>query len=224
MKAVDLIEIGNLQLVEKEKPRPIEEEVLLRVKACGICGSDIPRVFVNGSYHFPTVLGHEFAGQIVQLGNNVPESYLYKKAAIFPLIPCQECEYCETGHYAQCKNYNYFGSRTDGGFEEYLSVPLFNLVMLDEKVKFEEGAMIEPATVAQHVANKAQVNIGDNVVIFGAGPIGMIVAQWIKLSGANKVILIDVDEEKVKFAKSIGYDLVCNSKKESAEDYIKTHF
>lgn len=224
MKAVDLVSIGDLQLVEKQKPIPKEGEVLLKIKACGICGSDIPRVFENGAYHFPTVLGHEFSGEIIEVGQNVSESYLHKKAAVFPLIPCQKCKYCETGHYAQCINYNYFGSRTDGGFEEYLAIPLFNLVILNENVKFEEGAMIEPATVAQHVANKAQINIGDNVAIFGAGPIGMIVAQWVKISGANKVVLIDIDKEKIEFAKSIGYKLVCNSKEESVEEFIKSCF
>lgn len=224
MKAVDLLEIGNLQLVEKPKPIPGEGEVLLRIKACGICGSDIPRAFINGSYYFPTVLGHEFSGQIVELGKNVSKEYFGKKAAVFPLIPCGQCEYCETGNYAQCKNYNYFGSRTDGGFEEYLAVPVFNLVMLKDSVQFEEGAMLEPATVAQHVVNKAQVDIGDNVVIFGAGPIGMLVAQWAKISGANRVVLIDIDEKKVEFAKKIGYEFVYNSLNEPAEDIIRTNF
>ncbi|MEO1772356.1 galactitol-1-phosphate 5-dehydrogenase [Candidatus Enterococcus ferrettii] len=221
MKAVELVSIGYLTLVEKEKPSPKKGEVLLKIMACGICGSDIPRTFVTGSYHFPTVLGHEFSGEIVALGKEVPENYLGKKAAVFPLLPCNECEFCRSGNYAQCTNYNYFGSRTDGGFEEYLAVPLFNLVLLEDHVSFEEGAMVEPATVAQHVINKAQLTLGDSIVVFGAGPIGVMVAQWAKINGAAKVLLVDIDQTKVDFAKKLGFEFVCNSGEIPIEEFIQ---
>ncbi len=220
MKAVDLKAVGQLKLVEKEKPIPKKGEVLIHVMACGICGSDIPRVFVTGSYHFPTVLGHEFSGEIVQVADDVSSDYLGKKAAVFPLLPCNECDYCQSGYYAQCKKYNYFGSRTDGGFEEYLAVPLFNLVLLKEQVSYEEGAMVEPATVAQHVINKAELTIGDNVVIYGAGPIGIMVAQWAQINGAGKVLLMDIDPTKVAFAQEIGFEYVCNSQEKEAGSFI----
>lgn len=221
MKAVDLVAIGELKLVEKPKPEPKKGEVLLKIKACGICGSDIPRVYETGSYHFPTVLGHEFSGEIIGLGEDVASDYLGKKAAVFPLIPCNQCEYCQSGYYAQCKNYSYFGSRQDGGFEEYLAVPLFNLVLLDDGTSFAEGAMIEPATVAQHVINKAELTLGDNVVIYGAGPIGLMVAQWAAIQGANKVILFDVDETKIAFAKKNNYPYVFNNAEINAEEKIQ---
>ena len=220
MKAVDLKAINQLELVEKEKPVPKKGEVLINVMACGICGSDIPRVYVTGSYHFPTVLGHEFSGKIVEVADDVSSDYLGKKAAVFPLLPCNECEYCQSGYYAQCKNYNYFGSRTDGGFEEYLAVPLFNLVLLEDQVSYEEGAMVEPATVAQHVINKAELTVGDNVVIYGAGPIGVMVAQWAQINGAGKVLLIDIDPTKVAFARELGFEHVCNSQEKEAESFI----
>lgn len=220
MKAVDLKAVGQLELVEKEKPIPKKGEVLIHVMACGICGSDIPRVFVTGSYHFPTVLGHEFSGEIVQVADDVSSDYLGKKAAVFPLLPCNECDYCQSGYYAQCKKYNYFGSRTDGGFEEYLAVPLFNLVLLEEQVSYEEGAMVEPATVAQHVINKAELTIGDNVVIYGAGAIGIMVAQWAQINGAGKVLLMDIDPTKVAFAQELGFEYVCNSQEKEAGSFI----
>lgn len=220
MKAVDLKAVGQLELVEKERPIPKKGEVLIHVMACGICGSDIPRVFVTGSYHFPTVLGHEFSGEIVQVADDVSSDYLGKKAAVFPLLPCNECDYCQSGYYAQCKKYNYFGSRTDGGFEEYLAVPLFNLVLLEEQVSYEEGAMVEPATVAQHVINKAELTIGDNVVIYGAGPIGIMVAQWAQINGAGKVLLMDIDPTKVAFAQELGFEYVCNSQEKEAGSFI----
>lgn len=220
MKAVELQAINQLALVEKQKPTPGKGEVLIHIMACGICGSDIPRVYVNGSYHFPTVLGHEFVGEIVAVADDVDQEYIGKKAAVFPLLPCNECEYCQSGYYAQCKNYNYFGSRTDGGFEEYLAVPVFNLVVLEDHVSYEEGAMVEPATVAQHVINKAELSVGDSIVIYGAGPIGIMVAQWAQINGAGKVILIDIDPTKVAFAKELGFENVCNSQKISAEEFI----
>ncbi|MBO1141505.1 galactitol-1-phosphate 5-dehydrogenase [Enterococcus avium] len=220
MKAVDLKAINQLELVEKEKPVPKKGEVLIHVMACGICGSDIPRVYVTGSYQFPTVLGHEFSGEIVEVADDVSSDYLGKKAAVFPLLPCNECDYCQSGYYAQCKNYNYFGSRTDGGFEEYLAVPLFNLVLLEDQVSYEEGAMVEPATVAQHVINKAELTVGDNVVIYGAGPIGVMVAQWAQINGAGKVVLMDIDSTKVAFARELGFEYVCNSQEKEAESFI----
>lgn len=210
MKAVTLENIGELKLINKEKPVPKEGEVLVKIKACGICGSDIPRAFVTGSYHFPTVLGHEFSGKIIETGDGVSKKLVDKKVAIFPLIPCNECEFCKSGLYAQCKHYSYFGSRTDGGFEEYLSVPLFNLIFIDDNVSFEEAAMIEPATVAQHVIQKAYLHLQDTVAIYGAGPIGILVAKWAEIYGAQKVFLIDVDPTKVNFAKKLGFKFVCN--------------
>ncbi len=221
MKAIELAKIGKLIQVEKDVPVPEEGEVLIKIKACGICGSDIPRVFTTGSYHFPTVLGHEFAGEVTDLGKGVSEDWLNKKVAVFPLLPCNECEFCESGYYAQCRNYNYFGSRTDGGFEEYLAVPLFNLVLLEQHVSWEEGAMLEPATVAQHVINKADVTLGDTVAIYGAGPIGLIAAQWAQINGAGKVILLDIDESKVKFAQQLGFEYVCHTITEDGPAYIE---
>lgn len=211
MKAVQLEDIGKLTFVEKEKPHPKDDEVILNIKACGICGSDIPRTYVTGSYHFPTVLGHEFSGEIIEVGKNLDSSLIGKKAAVFPLIPCNKCTFCKSSYFAQCENYNYFGSRTDGGFEEYLAVPEWNLVLLEDHITFEEGAMVEPATVAQHVINKAKVKVGDLVVIYGAGPIGLMVAQWAEITGASKVVLVDIDTSKVEFAKKIGFKNVINS-------------
>ncbi|MDF7639462.1 galactitol-1-phosphate 5-dehydrogenase [Lactobacillus sp. ESL0791] len=206
MKAVALTKIGKLEMIEKEKPQPKEGEVLVQIKAAGICGSDIPRVFVNGAYHFPTVLGHEFSGKIVETGKNVDSKMLGSRVAVFPLLPCHKCKYCVAGHFVQCENYHYFGSRNDGAFEEYLAVPTFNLLPISDNISYEEAAMIEPATVAQHAIQKAHLRLGDNVVVYGAGPIGMMAARWAKINGANEVILFDIDKEKIALAKSLGFD------------------
>lgn len=208
MRAIALESIGDLEVIEKEMPLADTGEVIVKIKACGICGSDLPRVFINGAYHFPTVLGHEFSGQVVSLGEDVSASWLNARVAVFPLLPCHECKYCLSGDWVQCDTYKYFGSRNDGGFEEYLAVPVFNLLRLTDNISYAEGAMIEPATVAQHVVQRSQVKLGDNVVVYGAGPIGIMVAKWAELAGANKVVLFDIDQDKIDFVKSIGFEHV----------------
>jgi len=178
-------------------------EVLIEIKASGICGSDIPRVFTKGTYHFPTIPGHEFGGKIIDADD---KDLIGKKCAVFPLIPCRKCASCETGNYAQCENYNYFGSRCDGGFAEYISVPLWNVVLASDELTYEEIAMTEPCAVALHALEQARLNAGDKVAIFGAGPIGMMIAKWAKFKGASKVYIIDIDPEKIKRAKDAGFE------------------
>ena len=211
MKALNLYGVGDLRYEDVPDPTPKAGEVLVQIRACGICGSDIPRIFTKGTYHFPTIPGHEFSGQVVALGEGVDESYLGKRAAIFPMLPCGECESCQVGEYATCKNYNYFGSRCDGGFAEYIAVPVWNLVLLPESLSYCEAAMAEPASVAAHALRRGGIVIGDTVAIFGAGPIGLMLAQWAKAWGAFKVILVDIDPTKLDFARKQGFEYVINS-------------
>ncbi len=211
MKACVLHDIGVLKYEEVKTPTPGIGEVLIEVKASGICGSDLPRIYTKGTYHFPTIPGHEFAGRIVETGKGSDKDLLGKKAAVFPLLPCMECAQCHIGEYAACRNYNYFGSRCDGGFAEYIAVPVFNLVMVSEHLSYEEAAMAEPTAVAIHALRQTGIEIGDNVVIYGAGPIGLIMAQWAKVWGADQVILVDIDEGKLSFAKELGFSYAYNS-------------
>ncbi len=211
MKACVLHGIGDLRLEEVPTPAPKEGEVLVKIKASGICGSDIPRIFSKGTYHFPTIPGHEFAGVIEKTGPGVDEGLTGRKAAVFPLIPCMKCDICQVGEYAQCRDYNYFGSRCDGGFAQYIAVPLWNLVMVPQSLSCEEAAMAEPAAVAVHALRQAGIEIGDNVAIFGAGPIGLMLGQWAKAWGADRVMLVDIDREKTEFARKVGFEHSFNS-------------
>ena len=203
MNAAVLHAVSDLRYEEVIMPKPKDDEVLLRIRASGICGSDLPRVFTKGTYKFPTIPGHEFAGEIIESGN---KDLIGRKAAVFPILPCGKCGSCQVGEYAQCENYDYYGSRRDGGFAEYIAVKEWNLVMMPDELSFEEAAMCEPAAVALHAINQAQIKIGDTVVIYGAGAIGMILAQWAKINGAGNVTVVDIDGEKIKFAKTMGFD------------------
>lgn len=173
MKAMRLHKIGDFKYEDVELRDIKDDEILMKVEACGICGSDIPRVFELGAHTFPITIGHEFSGVIVDTARQEDKDIIGKKASVFPLIPCRQCESCETGHYAQCTNYNYLGSRCDGGFAQYCIIPSkWHLIFSENKdVTSEALAMVEPATVAQHAVRRAEVTAGDNVLIFGAGPI-----------------------------------------------------
>ncbi len=206
MKACVLHQIADLRYEDVPTPAPGPGEVLVKVGACGVCGSDIPRVFTKGTYTFPTIPGHEFAGVVVEVGPDVSPEWRGKRVAVFPLLPCRQCSPCTIGEYAMCEDYNYLGSRCDGAFADYVPAPVWNLLPLPENVSLEEGAMTEPAAVAVHALRRAGIDIGDSVLIFGAGPIGLMVAMWARAWGAGKVLLADIDPAKLEFANSLGFN------------------
>lgn len=220
MNALVLEGIADLQYKKVAKPVAKAGEVLLKVRACGICSSDIPRIFKTGTYHFPTIPGHEFSGEIVEAGDGVDASYIGRRAAVFPLLPCRECEPCRRQEYAQCKHYNYFGSRCDGGFAEYLAVPVWNLIPFADTVSFEEGALCEPFAVSLHALKIANLHEGQTVAVVGTGTIGFMIAEIARNSGASKVIICGRSENKLEFARSLHYDTI-NIKDERADEQLK---
>lgn len=218
MKALNLHGINDLRYEDVPMPVRQKGEVLIQVRASGICGSDIPRVFDKGTYHFPTIPGHEFAGEIIEADD---VQLVGKKAAIFPLLPCFKCEACQVGEYAQCTNYDYYGSRRNGGFAEYIAIKEWNLVLVSDSVTYEEAAMCEPAAVALHAIRQAGVEVGDTVAVFGAGPIGIMLAQWAQAWGAFEIVLSDIDQTKVDFAKKMGFKNAINSLQVDPVEFIK---
>ncbi|QWA09277.1 galactitol-1-phosphate 5-dehydrogenase [Sodalis ligni] len=208
MKVVALTQVGHLALQERDKPAPRPGEVLMKVMAAGICGSDIPRAFQTGTPAFPRVLGHEFSGRIETVGPGVNPALSGRKAAVFPIIPCGQCEFCQDHVYPRCLNYSSYGSRRDGGFSEYVTVPEFNLVLFDDTVGYTDAAMLEPATIGMHVLRSARLDLNDSVAIFGAGTIGLLTARWARLYGAGKIMLIDTDPDKVSFCRTLGFQHV----------------
>lgn len=213
MKAHVLYGIGNLRWTDVPEPVLNSGEVLIRVKACGICGSDVARVFQTGTYHFPTIIGHEFAGEVCKVSKDSQSYLIGKRMGVFPLKPCFKCENCLRGEYELCTNYDYLGSRCDGGFGEYVAVPEWNLVELPATIGYPTAAMLEPASVAMHVLSIAGVKTGDTVAVVGPGTIGMILCRLLILFGAKKVILIGRSQAKLDFAKQYGIECTINSEK-----------
>ncbi len=211
MKAAVLHAPNDLRYEEVRMPEPGERDVLVKVTACGVCGSDIPRVLTQGTYHFPTIPGHEFGGIVTELGKNARKDLLGKKVAVIPLIPCRTCKMCETGRFAQCESYDFLGSRSDGGFAEYVKVPEDNLVIVPEEVEDDAVAFLEPISVALHVVQNCELKYGSTVAVYGLGAIGIFIAQWAKAFGAKRVFAIDLDEKKVEIAKELGLtDAICS--------------
>jgi L-iditol 2-dehydrogenase len=208
MKAAVLHAVGDLRIDEIAKPVPGPGEVLVRIKSCGICGSDVPRVFTKGTYKFPTVVGHEFAG-VTASASDLPEG---TPVTVFPLLWCGKCRECERGEYARCHDYGYLGSRSDGGFAEWVVAPRKNLLPLPAGVSLDEGAMTEPAAVALHAMRRAQLRPGETVAVFGAGPIGLLVAQWARALGAARVVIFDVAAPSLDLARRLGFTEAHNSK------------
>jgi len=220
MDAYVLHGIGDLRFQQVAKPSPGSGEVLLRVAACGVCGSDLPRIYEKGTYRFPTIPGHEFSGRVEAVGAGVEDHWVGKLAAVFPLLPCRRCASCEIGAYATCSAYDYKGSRSDGAFAEYVCVPAWNLVPAPEGLSAEEAAMAEPAAVAIHALRRGGLEVGDRVLISGAGPIGLMLAQWARAGGASEVLLADVDDSKVAFAKQVGFPDAVNPLKVNLPEWV----
>ena len=208
MKAALLKGLNQFEIETIEKPIPKEHEVLVKIKAAGICGSDIHKMQNEWKYELPMVMGHEFSGVIESIGSKVKRILIGDRVVVAPLIPCHECVYCESGKYQLCEDYTMIGSHRYGGFEEYVTVPEENVINIGESISFEEAAMIEPLAVAAHGVMGLDPKIGDMVAVFGLGTIGILTVQWLRLTGVKKIIGIDIDSNKI------------NSLEESLEERI----
>jgi L-iditol 2-dehydrogenase len=222
MNALVLHAVGDLRHESVPAPEVKPGWARIRVAAAGVCGSDVPRVFHHGTYRMPLIPGHELSGVIETIG---PESDTPLRpgeaVTIFPLIPCRKCAYCEIGAYGQCVSYDYLGSRRDGGFADYVLAPVANLLRVPEGVGLADAALTEPAAVALHSLRQGDAAVGDRVVVLGAGPIGMMIAQWATLLGARCVLLVDIDARKLELARSLGLGQAFNAREGDPVDWVK---
>lgn len=204
MKAYILHGIGDFRYEETEKPVLDEGEVLVRVKNVGICGSDVPRVYKTGMYSYPLSPGHEFAGVVEQAADSQGQDWIGKRVGVFPLIPCGSCPMCQKRKYELCRKYNYLGSRTNGGFAEYVKVPEANLIELPENVSFEVAAMLEPMAVAVHAMRQSMPQEMDTVVVHGLGTIGYFLMMFLKSEGISNIFVIGNKEFQRQQAFALG--------------------
>lgn len=228
MKAAVLKGIENLEMEDISRPTPSPQEILIKVKACSICGTDI-RVYHHGHKHmrFPRITGHELSGEVVEIGKRVEGHKLGEKVAIAPAIPCGRCYYCRRGMQSMCINLTAIGYHYDGGFAEFMIVPegaVRNGCVnpIPSELSFEEAALAEPLACAINGQQLSQIGLGNTVVVVGAGPLGCIHLQLAKAKGASRTILVELSRERIDFAKKFAFpDVVINPSSENAIQRIK---
>jgi len=202
-----------------------ENDILLRIKNIGICGSDI-HVY-HGKHPattYPVVQGHEFSAIVEKVGSNVKSISPGMKATARPQIVCGVCGPCKRGEYNVCKNLKVQGFQSDGVAQDLFIVPEERVVKLPDEMGFEEGAMIEPTAVGAHATNRVSSLKGKNVVVSGAGTIGNLVAQFARARGADKILITDISDYRLNIAKKCGFSGLLNVNKRSFEKKVKSYF
>ncbi len=212
MKALLFYGPNEYELKEIEAPKITSSQILLKVEAAAICGSDM-RMIANGykgvSRETPRIYGHEIAGTIAEIGADVKGSYkVGDRIAIAPNMGCGQCNFCASGNTHLCAEYKALGINLDGGFAEYTVIPEAaiaqgNIVKLAPDMSFEKASVIEPLSCVYNGFEHVFVRPGDSVLVIGAGPIGILHAMLAKTAGASKVILSDLNENRLNMAKSV---------------------
>ena len=219
MKAMMLTEYKNLILTEMPIPSFGDDELLVRVRACGICGSDIHGYDGSTGRRIPPlVMGHEASGVVEQAGPSVEGYKIGDRITFDSMISCGRCRFCQLGRMNLCDSRRVLGVscgdyRQHGCFAEYVVVPDRICYHLPDSLSFEEAAMIEAVSVAVHAVNRTPMKLGHTAVVVGSGMIGLLVVQAVKLAGAGQVIAVDVDDRKLALAQELGADAGLNSKK-----------
>ncbi|WP_417847382.1 zinc-dependent alcohol dehydrogenase [Thalassoglobus sp.] len=216
MKAMLLTEYKQLEVTDMPEPEIGSRDVLVEVRACGICGSDIHGYDGSSGRRIPPlVMGHEAAGVVAKKGSDVDGFEVGDRVTFDSTVSCGHCKFCRAGNINLCDNRKVLGVscgeyRQHGAFAQYVAVPQNILYKIPEGLAFEHAAMIEAVSIAVHAANRAPVKLGDTAVIVGSGMIGLLVVQAIRLAGCSQVIAVDLDEDRLKLARELGADVTLN--------------
>jgi (R,R)-butanediol dehydrogenase/meso-butanediol dehydrogenase/diacetyl reductase len=220
MKAAVYSGVKKLSIQEKPKPLVGAGEALVRVEACGICGSDV-HGYLNGMFVQPgTVMGHEFSGLLEEVGQGVEGFKPGDRVVVYPMCGCGTCLWCRSGRDNLCptkgKRSLGYNPLADGAYAEYVKIryPKVMLFRLPEGVSFSEGALIEPLSTAYHAVRLSRFKPGDTALVMGAGPIGLGTLQFLKMGGARRVIVLEVSSERAAIALDMGGDMVLNPRDE----------
>lgn len=209
MQAVELLGAEQFRVVTLPTPEPLPGEVLLRITAVGLCGSDLHsyREGNIGGTPIPDgyILGHEFAGEIVALGEGVTDRHIGERVAVDPAIPCEHCEYCHAGHPNLCANLIFTGHPPyNGALREYMTHPAHATFPIPDVLTDVEGALLEPLGVALHAIDLAKIVMSESVAIVGCGSIGLMLLQLAKLAGASRIVALDVLPYRLEMAAKLG--------------------
>lgn len=215
MRAAVLQETETFEIEERNRPTPADDEVLVAIRNVGICGSDV-HYYEHGRIgdyvvEGPLILGHESAGEVVEVGTQVERLNQGDRVTIEPGVPCRRCAHCRRGDYHLCESVTFMATPPhDGAFTEYVTWPADFVYKLPEAVSLREGALCEPLSVGIHACRRGDVGTGDTVLVTGAGPIGLLAAEVARAAGATDIIVTDVVEGKLSLAADRGADRVIN--------------
>lgn len=213
MKALRVYKDAVLKVEDIPEPIVDDNSVKVKVAACGVCGSDIPRIFDNKAHYYPIVLGHEFSGCIAELGRNVKDLHVGDHVVVAPLLPCHQCIDCQNGNFSLCKNYSFIGSRVQGAMAEYVVVPAENVIVIDKSIDLRDAAIIEPLTVALHAFYQNQYVPKKMVAILGMGTIGYLCAQVARAKGASHITAFVRNDKHNELAIKCGVDSIIDTSK-----------
>ncbi len=214
MKAILYADWERLELVDVPEPKPKEGEVLIKVGHVGICGSEIECVVQRHPRRQPPlIMGHEFAGTVVELGDGVTNLQVGQQVAVNPIIGCWKCRWCQQGRPNLCERRKLLSMQLPGAFAEFVVAPAENCHPLPEGATTREGAITEPVANAVHALRLAQTVLPERVIVFGAGPIGLVCAQVARAFGATFIVIVEVIPQRIEIAKNFA-DAVINPQTE----------
>lgn len=224
MLALQIPRIGQLELVSLPKPAVAPKSLLMRVAACGICGTD-PHI-LHGMYPatLPLVPGHEYAGVVEAVGDGVPDFKPGDRIAVDPNILCGTCSFCRRGKVHLCKNLTALGVNLPGGFAEFCTVPAAQAFKLPDSLSLPHAALAEPVACCLRGMDLAGITSGDRVAIFGAGPMGAIMIQLARMQGASEVIVVDPQKTRRQRAEKLGASWAIDPVQETPPDVIRSQY
>jgi len=204
----------DLRVEELEKPKVCPNDVLIAVKACGVCMTDLHMFTWEFPVKTPVILGHEFSGEVVEVGGEVRDIRAGERVAVDPVLSCGVCSECVSGRDNLCKRITSIGGAgnfiKNGAFAEYALVPQQAIGKIPDVLSFDQAAFVEPLGCCIHGLDKSGVKHGETVVLIGAGPIGLLLLQLTRLAGASTIIVSDLKDDRLDFAKKLGADEVVN--------------
>ena len=225
MRAVIIDAPGIIRVDNVPDPTPRPDEVLVRVGACGICGTDLHIIDGDSPLaRYPIIPGHEFAGEVVAVGSDVAQRYgkenitIGSRIAVEPNLYCGHCDSCRTGHENLCLNYAALGVTTNGAVAQYVTVPVAKAYALPDNMSFREGALIEPVSCAVHGMHILNPRSGDTFLIVGAGTMGLLLLQLAVRGGASRVAMVDVNAQRLALAEQLGPTRTYSDIKQALKD------
>ena len=210
MKSVVFCEPDKLVIEDRPIPEVGGYDALVKVHACGICGTDVHILHGEHIVEFPVIPGHEFSGEVVEIGSEVVNVHVGDRVTIDPNIVDHTCYFCRRGEINLCENLTAVGVNFDGGYAEFCRVPAVQVYKVPDGVSLDEAAMAEPLACCIHGADQANITPGSTVVVLGAGSIGLILVQLARISGARHIIVSEPDERKRSLAAQLGADAQLN--------------